>query len=685
MKIGIRSPRNCTGSRVVPWIIMILPVLVWIASVATEAAEMRPPVAGSTAPAAPTSSSATDVAPGHILVRVDSAADERQFLAAAGALGLSKRGQVYKSNWITVTLPAGADPRALAQRAAALPGASLATVDPIIRMLDHGVPHDPMYLPPSEVYCDPLFELCVDQWGLFDAGAEGAWHVTRGSPNVVVAVLDSGVDLDHDDLYANIWTNPGEIAGNGVDDDGNGIVDDAHGADFVGDAVGGFNDDPASFDGDPDIKEGGQWVTDPTTIWGIRWDGDPATGDADDNNFDGYPDLGVFHGTATSGLIAAMTDNLVPGSSDQYEGMAGVCGECRIMPVRMINAEGNAFLSDAVSAINYAVDKGATFINASWGLDTADLGPSSPEIAPLAAAIDNAVANGVMIVAAAGNSGTPGVHYPAADPRVIAVGSSSQARQVSWFSSTAFPGEVPNNGIDDDGNGWTDDVVDVVAPGEGIWTTWVFAAYDSLLYELLGDPNWPPGTDTYSFADGTSFAAPLVTGYLGLIRSQYPGASPAQLRAALRSNADDTIGLPGYDAESGFGRLQMVMPADLLPIVNQAPTADIAGDQDGSLTFADTGKSGTQAVTLDGTASSDPDGFIQSYSWSWSGSDGSQGMASGAGIQLTLSVGPVYEFTLIVTDDLGAVSSPDVVTATVAPKSVGGGKQGGGPKNPNAG
>jgi serine protease len=252
---------------------------------------------------------------------------------------------------------------------------------------------------------------------------------------------------------------------------------------------------------------------------------------------------------------------------------------------------------------------------------------------------------------------------------------------VSYFSSTAFPGELPDNGIDDDGNGWIDDVVDVVAPGEGIWTTWVFAAYDSLLYQLLGDPDWPPGTDTYSVADGTSFSTPLVTGYLALLKSRYPDAGSNELRSMLRTTADAAIGLPGYDAESGFGRLQMVIPADLPEFENLPPIAEIAGDQDGSLTFNDTGKSGAEAVTLDGSTSSDPDGFIQSYSWSWTGSDGTAGTASGASISAQLQVGPSYDFTLTVIDNQGAASSPESVTVSVAPKSGGkNGGKGGGPK-----
>jgi hypothetical protein len=348
------------------------------------------------------------------------------------------------------------------------------------------------------------------------------------------------------------------------------------------------------------------------------------------------------------------------------------------MPVRMINAEGNAFLSDAAAAVIYAADMGATIINASWGLGIAGLSPDGQEIAVLREALDHAFAQGVTVVAAAGNSGAPGVHYPAADPRVIAVGSSGPTRQVSYFSSTGFPGEVPDNGLDDDGNGWTDDVVDVVAPGEAMWSTWVFAAYDSLLYQLLGDPDWPPGVDTYSAADGTSFATPLVAGYLGLLKSRNPGASRSQLRAALRANADGTIGSAGYDAASGFGRLRMVVPDDLPEIVNLPPVANISGDQDGSISFTDTGKSGAESVSLDGFDSSDPDGSIVSYAWSWSGADGSAGNASGGSIRVTLAVGVDYSFALVVTDNDGDSSPPDSVAVTVSPKSGGGGGGGGG-------
>jgi len=632
---------------------------------------------------------APSFAPGHILVELAPGATAAGFENSSRSLGLSVRGSVYGSRWITVNLPQNADPQAMSRLAAALPGVLRATVDPLITITDHFVPRDPMYKDPA-TYCDPLFEACDDQWGLFKVGAEGAWHETTGSPDVVIAVLDSGVDIDHDDLFRNIWTNTGEIAGNGIDDDGNGIADDVHGADFAGNNVGGPTDQGGSQDGNPDVPTGGVWVDDAASFWlGQTFLGDPAVGDGLDNNGDGYPDLGVFHGTAVAGIAAAMTDNLVPGSSTLFEGMAGACGGCTIMPVRMINAEGNAFLSDAASAVRYAADMDADIINASWGLSTEGLTAVSPEIAALAQAIDHAVGKGVIVVAASGNSGTPGVHYPAADRRVIAVGSSSQTDEVSGFSSGGHVNEIPDNGRDDDGNGWIDDVVDVVAPGETIWSAWVLAAYDSWMYEnYYGLDGWPPGADTYGAADGTSFSTPLVAGYVGLLLSKHPGAALSQVREVLRSAAWPDIGGPGYDAASGFGRLRMTVPATLGTASNQAPIADILGDQNGSLSVADTGKSGIERVTLDGSGSRDPDGFIADYRWAWTGTNGASGTASGRTVTVDLTTGTTYQFSLTVQDDRGASSSPDVVSVTVTPKSgsdgggggSGGGRGGGRPK-----
>jgi subtilisin family serine protease len=522
-----------------------------------------------------TAPSSLRVAPRHILVKLDPSVEIPTFLSHAKKHGLDKQGRIYGSNWYTLSIPSKANPRAIAARARALPGVMMATVDPVVR-IDQIPPRDPLYKDDDNptTKCDPFIESCadldfVDQWGLFKVEAEGSWNITTGSTSVVIAVLDSGIDLDHDDLVDKIWTNPGEVDGDGIDNDGNGLIDDYHGADFVGDNTGDpLMDNPASQDGSPDIPMG---------IWDITqiiptFSGDPSVGDGVDNDGDGLPDLGVFHGTAVATLAAAMTDNMSIELPGEYEGMAGACWGCKIMPVRMVNAEGGGFGSDAAAAIYYATDMGADILNLSWGFDLDDLAAvGEDEVAIITDAIDYAVSHGAIVVASSGNSGSEAVHFPASMDNTIAVGSSSWLDQRSTFSSYAPAGEIPDNGLDDDGNGRIDDIVDVVAPGEYIWSGYVYSVFEAQYSYLFGDLETVPGLDAYEFvSQGTSFSAPLVSGYIGLLLSQHPGATLEQLRQVLRSNAVDLLDpegmgsyFPGYDRYSGFGRVRMVIPVSL--------------------------------------------------------------------------------------------------------------------------
>jgi len=141
-----------------------------------------------------------------------------------------------------------------------------------------------------------------------DIGAFDAWDRSTGS-GIVIAVIDTGIDADHPDLTPNLWSNPGEIGGNGIDDDGNGYVDDVHGYDFV------FRD------GDPDDRAG--------------------------------------HGTHVAGIAAARGD-------DGY-GLVGTAYDARIMALKLLDPAGGGYSSMAAEAINYAVNNGADVINASWG------------------------------------------------------------------------------------------------------------------------------------------------------------------------------------------------------------------------------------------------------------------------------------------------------------------------------
>ncbi len=191
---------------------------------------------------------------------------------------------------------------------------------------------------------DPLYG---EQWYLDKISAPAAWDATVGSNDVVVAVLDSGVDPDHPDLVDNLWTNPGEIPDNGKDDDGNGYVDDVRGWDFVGD------------------------------------DNSPEP----DANTEAFEKEGVAHGTVIAGIIGAVGNNGV--------GVSGVAWHVRIMPVRILDDVGSGDSQDATKAIAYAIKNGADVINLSFtGYDIDSR---------FETAVNEAYVAGIPVVAAVGN------------------------------------------------------------------------------------------------------------------------------------------------------------------------------------------------------------------------------------------------------------------------------------------
>jgi subtilisin family serine protease len=175
----------------------------------------------------------------------------------------------------------------------------------------------------QRVASDPRFD---ELWGLNNTGQAGglddadidapeAWDITTGSEDVVIAVIDTGVDYTHEDLAANMWVNPGEIAGDGIDNDGNGYIDDVRGWDF-------------------------------------------AYGDNDPMDVDG-------HGTHVSGTIGAVANNGV--------GVTGVSWDVKIMPLKGLGDLGYGSIADLTEAIVYATkmrrDHGINVVasNNSWG------------------------------------------------------------------------------------------------------------------------------------------------------------------------------------------------------------------------------------------------------------------------------------------------------------------------------
>ncbi|HLD21900.1 MAG TPA: S8 family serine peptidase [Patescibacteria group bacterium] len=230
------------------------------------------------------------------------------------------------------------------------------------------------------------------QWHLLEANAGGisarqAWDVTRGSRDVVIAIVDTGVDLDHPDLAANIWVNSDEIPNNAIDDDKNGYIDDVHGYDF------------ANEHSDPNPNPDGK-----------------------DNDGYGGADTGIVHGTHVAGIAAAVGNNGVGGS--------GVAWEASIMAVQVLDDEGIGSDSDIAEGILYAVDNGAHIVHMSLG------GYGSTNI--LYESIQYALDHGVLVVAAAGNDGVnidDNPFYPACYDGVLGVASTDSDNTASVFSN----------------------------------------------------------------------------------------------------------------------------------------------------------------------------------------------------------------------------------------------------------
>lgn len=232
------------------------------------------------------------------------------------------------------------------------------------------------------------------QWHHTAARIQAAWNYLKlsgvpvgGDRDIVVAVIDTGVDYHHEELVGNIWTNPREIPGNNLDDDGNGFIDDIHGSSVVSDG--------RSHAGDPIDLHG--------------------------------------HGTHVSGIIAATAFNL--------KGGVGVAFNVQIMAIRAAQYSGALTTTDIAEGILYAVDNGAEVINMSFG----GYQRSQIVVDALAVALNQAV-----LVAAAGNDGLNGwinPSYPAALPFVHGVMASSPDGRKAWFSNYGYDLAAPGESI----------------------------------------------------------------------------------------------------------------------------------------------------------------------------------------------------------------------------------------------
>ncbi len=247
-------------------------------------------------------------------------------------------------------------------------------VEPNYRRFIETTPNDTYYTSGALFYLEQASDADID--------ATKAWDYSTGSRTVVVAVLDTGVDTDHVDLADNIWVNPGEVAGNGVDDDNNGYIDDLSGWDFTDN------------DNDPSPQPTSSSFN--TTV--------------------------VLHGTHVSGIIGAVGDNV--------EGVTGVNWEVSIMPLKIFNDDGDSSVAALSDAIAYAIANGADILNMSFG----GYDNSKTE----QAAIAEAVAAGQLVVAAAGNDSID-LHvlpsYPVCYDNVLGVGATDSSDAMASFSN----------------------------------------------------------------------------------------------------------------------------------------------------------------------------------------------------------------------------------------------------------
>ncbi len=258
-------------------------------------------------------------------------------------------------------------------------------VEPNYKRYLAALPDDPQYL--TQWY--------LEQANDHDIDAEAAWEMSTGATNVVIAVIDTGIDMNHPDLVEQLWTNPNEVADNGVDDDGNGFIDDTHGWDFINN------------DNDPSAQPNSHLFT---TDY-------------------------VLHGTHVAGTIGASGNNSV--------GVSGINWSVQIMPLKIFNDDGEGDTDGIAEAVEYAIANGADIINMSYGGSSS----TQTEETVMTAAADA----GIVLVAAAGNEShnlNNRPFYPACYANVIGVGATDDSDIITSFSNfgsdcvdVAAPGE----------------------------------------------------------------------------------------------------------------------------------------------------------------------------------------------------------------------------------------------------
>jgi subtilisin family serine protease len=395
-------------------------------------------------------------APGELLVTFEpgrmSAQSAQRALGRFDAAYVRSLGREDVQLW---RVPEGRE-EALAAEISALPGVAYAEPNYVVRA----------FLTPDDTYYNNFW-----QWGHNVINSEDAWDISTGVSTVTVAIIDSGLDMDHPEFAGRITSGMDYVEGDTFPNDGNG------------------------------------------------------------------------HGTHVAGIAAGRGNNGI--------GIAGMAWNVQVMPVKVLASDGWGFTSWVVSGVYHAADNGADVINMSLG-GTSNSGS-------LEAAVNYALNQDVVVVAAAGNCGDSNYeangctyqdqpNYPAAYPGVLAVASTNDLDAQSSFS---------NEGT----------YVDVAAPGSDIYST-------------VPD-------DTYMWGSGTSQASPFVAGLAALIRSADADQSQEEVQQIIKDTAYDLY-TGGWDNKTGYGRidaaaaLQALLPAapTLSPISNAGNGADYVVDWD---------------------------------------------------------------------------------------------------------
>ncbi|MBI2967595.1 MAG: S8 family serine peptidase [Bacteroidetes bacterium] len=388
------------------------------------------------------------------------------------------------------------------------------------------------------------------QWYLDSIHAIQAWSTSVGNAGITIAIVDDAVLTSHEDLSASIWSNPNEIPLNGVDDDNNGYIDDINGW---------------------DVSENDNNPNPPFT----------AT-----NNF-------FSHGTHVAGIASATTNNSI--------GIASVGYGTRIISVKCKpDMSAGSSLPDAYLGVSYAIAAGARVISMSWG------GPAySITYQNL---FEYAHNQGIVLVAAAGNSNTDLPMYPASYEYVISVGATDINDFKAGFS---------NYGT----------TIDVMAPGKNIWST------------VAGS------VDAYEYKDGTSMACPLVSGLCGLMLSYAPSSTPEQIEFCLESGCVNIDAVnPLFAGQLGAGRINAAIALICLQ-------GNLSADFSSNFSFVCAGDS---VVFTDLTTGFPPD------SWQWTFPGGNPSVSFLQNPVIFYSVSGIYAVTLIATNSY----SSDTVTKT---------------------